>query len=84
MHKDKTNPLGQAEAQAKHKKQHRTHWSRKPEQIRRDTELLRVVGLEFGTVAGTFSTLKPVPPKPEKTKQIVALQLGLFEKEVTK
>ena len=62
----------------------KTHWSRKPEQIRRDAEFLRMVGLAFEDTAGTFSTLKPVPSKQAKTTLIVACQFSLFEKEVTK
>jgi hypothetical protein len=62
----------------------KTHWSRKPDEIRRATEFLRMAGLAFKDTAGTFSTLKPVPPKPAKTTQIVACQLSIFEKEVIK
>jgi len=62
----------------------KTHWSRNPKQVANDAEFIRMAGLAFEDTAGTFSTLKPVPPKPAKTTQIVACQVKLFEKEVTK
>ncbi len=62
-------------------KRHKTHWSRKPEQIRQDTEFLRKAGLAFQEVAGTFSRFKAVPPLRKREPQIVAFQLDLFKKE---
>ncbi|MBL7020848.1 MAG: hypothetical protein ISR86_09950 [Nitrospinaceae bacterium] len=63
MRKEKTNPLEQAEDQTKHKKQNRTHWSRKPEQIRRDTAFLRRTGLFFQEDSFSFHRMRPAELK---------------------
>lgn len=61
-----------------------SHWSRKLEQVARDAEFLQMAGLVFKDTAETFSIFKAVPSSTKKKPEIVAVQLGLFEKEVTK
>jgi hypothetical protein len=60
---EKTNPLEQAEDQAKQKKQNRTHWSRKPEQISQDSKIFQKADLIFQEEPSGFNRIQSVELK---------------------
>jgi len=52
-------------------KRNRTHWSRKPDQIRRDTEFLRKAGIVFEKTPSGFNQMRSAELKDKLVDRLI-------------